>query len=84
MRPWAVVTCQQFAAVASDYMDDQLGAVRRGQAWFHLAWCRRCQAYLRQLRQIVAVLGGLPRRAVAPALRDALQRRYLESRSARE
>ena len=76
MRLWAVVTCQQFALVANDYLEGQLGLAARATARFHLSWCRHCRAYLRQLRQTIATLARLPRPAPAESLHRELLGRF--------
>ena len=43
-----VLTCRQFTLVATEYLEEHLSHAARIQAWFHLSWCRRCRAYLRQ------------------------------------
>ena len=75
-----VLTCRQFTLVATEYLEEHLSLAARIQAWFHLSWCSRCQAYLRQLRQTITTLANLPRQAPPATLHADLVRRFRESR----
>jgi anti-sigma factor RsiW len=76
MRTIGILTCREFTGIATDYLEAQLSPWVRLQVWVHLGWCRRCQAYLRQLRQTIATLARLPRRRPEGATRDTLLRRF--------
>jgi hypothetical protein len=72
------LTCRQFTVQATDYLEDRLGVFARVQVWLHLSWCRRCRAYLRQLRMTIATLGRLPRQGPPDGVRGDLVRRFRE------
>ena len=71
-----LLTCRQFTLLSTDYLEDRLGIIRRVQVWFHLSWCARCRAYLRQMRQTIALLGRLARREPPQEVRGDLLRRF--------
>ena len=74
-----MLTCQQIVDIASDYLDHRLRVRQRLAVLLHIALCRGCRAYFRQLRLTVLALGALPRPAPAPAQRDALIRQFREA-----
>ena len=76
MSSWELLTCQKFTMIATDYVEDGLPFGQRIRARFHLSWCRRCQAYLRQLKQTISAIGGLPRADAPASTREELIRRF--------
>lgn len=73
-----MMTCAQVAELARQHTDGPLPMGMR----VHLAMCKHCRRYLRQLRATVALLGGLDDAAAAddeapldPALAEALRAR---------
>ena len=71
-----LLTCQRFTFLSTDYLEDRLGWVSRAQVWFHLSWCRPCRAYLRQMQQVIAMLGQLPRQQPPQEVHGDLVRRF--------
>lgn len=56
-----MLNCQDVAERASAYLDGGLGRWERLQVRLHLALCRVCREYVRQIGLIVAALHRLPR-----------------------
>lgn len=54
-----MLSCREVTDKASDYLDDALPLGQRMALRMHLAMCRHCRRYLRQLRATVAALGSL-------------------------
>ncbi len=55
-----VLTCREVTELSTDYLEGAL-SVRRGAAFrLHLALCRHCRAFLRQMRLVARVLRVLP------------------------
>lgn len=66
------LTCRELAELVTDYLEDALPARERARFERHLAGCAGCQAYLKQMRETIRVLGHLGEDALDPAARDAL------------
>lgn len=56
-----MLNCREVAERASAYLDAGLGWRERLQMRLHLAMCRICREYVRQLGLIVSALHKLPR-----------------------
>jgi predicted anti-sigma-YlaC factor YlaD len=55
--------CRDVSALATDYMEGQLGLRRRLAVRLHLAICSGCRGFMQQMRRTVRLIGDLP---VAP------------------
>ncbi|MEK1907027.1 MAG: zf-HC2 domain-containing protein [Pseudomonas sp.] len=73
-----MLTCQELVAHSSDFLDGQLGFRERLAVRVHLASCRNCRRFIRQMRVTQAVLRTLPDAAI-PEL-DALAERLASQR----
>lgn len=80
MKPWRFLTCEGFTWLATDCLEERPSLAARLHIWLHLSWCRRCQAYLSQLKRTIETLGRLPGRPVAEEVRADLVRRFRESK----
>ena len=70
------LTCQELVELVTDYLENALGPVDRARFDAHLAECPGCDAYLRQMRttlQLVGATAGLERRPEVSALLDAFR-----------
>jgi hypothetical protein len=45
-----MLTCREATRLASERLDHKLPALERMGLWLHLAMCRHCKAFVRQLR----------------------------------
>lgn len=71
-----ILTCKQLVERVTDARERRLSAFDRAGYRAHLAWCRDCRRFVRQLDQTVAALGALPPESPPPGLlRDVLARR---------
>jgi anti-sigma factor RsiW len=69
-----MLRCREVAELASDYVNGDLSRSRRLAVRLHLAICRACRRYLRQMRETVALLRALSRE---PVERDEASARAL-------
>ncbi len=56
-----MLRCRDVADLASDYVGRDLSRSRRFAVGLHLAICRACRRYFRQMRETVRLLRGLRR-----------------------
>lgn len=70
------MTCQELTELVTDYLEHRLSWRRRLEMQAHLGMCRRCRAYLRQMRKTVHALGELPPDPVPPDVQEALLERF--------
>ncbi|MBB2494929.1 anti-sigma factor family protein [Aquipseudomonas ullengensis] len=73
-----MLTCQELVAHSSDFLDGQLGFRERLAVRVHLASCRNCRRFIRQMRVTQAVLRTLPDEVI-PEL-DSLAERLAQQR----
>lgn len=66
------IVCQEFVEMVTDYLECQLREAEAAWTDEHLASCPHCRAYLEQMRQTIAALGGLAEAGVDPALRERI------------
>lgn len=52
-----MLMCQDVATLASDYIDDELGTVKRLAIGTHLLMCRHCRALISNLRTTREIIG---------------------------
>jgi hypothetical protein len=71
-----MLTCKQIAELATDHAEGYLDFRRGLRFRLHLAICRHCRAYVRQLSITAGALRGLPDPEVSPDLADALLRSF--------
>ncbi len=77
------MTCQQMVELVTDYLEERLPGAERDRFEAHLAICEGCQAYVEQMRALVAELGTLPELALSPALEEDLLDAFRDWRSGR-
>lgn len=73
-----MLTCKELVAHSSDFLDGQLGLRKRLSVRAHLAMCRHCRRFIRQMRLSQAVLRKLPQGKSAEL--DVLAARLAELR----
>ncbi|MEO4047793.1 zf-HC2 domain-containing protein [Pseudomonas sp. CAU 1711] len=76
-----MLTCQELVAHSSDYLDGQLRLRERIAVRAHLAMCRNCRRFIRQMKVTQAVLRQLPERPLPEleVLAERLARQRRES-----
>ena len=73
-----MLSCKELVAHSSDYLDVQLDLRQRLAIRAHLAMCRNCRRFIRQMRLSQLVLRRLPQGQNAEL--DALAQRLAELR----
>lgn len=73
-----MLSCKELVAHSSDFLDGQLSLRERLSVRAHLAMCRHCRRFIRQMKVTQGVLRALPD-APIPEL-DALAERLAQQR----
>ncbi len=73
-----MLSCKDLVAQSSDFLDGQLSLRERLGVRAHLAMCRHCRRFIRQMKVTQRVLHQLPDAAI-PEL-DALAERLAQQR----
>jgi hypothetical protein len=71
-----MLTCKQITELATAYTDGHLPLLDNLRFRLHLAACRHCRSYVRQLDITTRALRALPEPEISPDLTDALLRRF--------
>jgi hypothetical protein len=71
-----MLTCKEITELATDHAEGHLPLVAALRFRLHVAACRHCRAYVRQLAAAAGALRRLPEPEVSPDLEDALLRRF--------
>ncbi len=73
----AGLTCVELVELVSDYLEGDLSPGERARFDAHLAECDGCQAYVEQMRTVIALTGRLTQESIPPegerALLDAFR-----------
>ena len=67
------LSCRELVDLVSDYLEGALPAAAHARFETHIAGCDDCAAYLRQMRETLAVLGTLPADALSREAEDDLR-----------
>jgi anti-sigma factor RsiW len=54
------LSCRELVELVSDYLEGALPPAERARFEKHIVGCDNCAAYVRQMRETVALLGTLP------------------------
>jgi len=60
------LACRELVQLVTDYLEGVLPAAERDRFEQHIASCRGCAVYLRQMRELVRVSGRLPAGSTRP------------------
>lgn len=71
-----MLTCKEMTELCTDYLEGRLPFMQRLKFRMHIAMCKNCRAYLRQMRTTVRTLGELPDPPMPPEVREELLRRF--------
>ncbi len=77
------MTCRQMVELVTRYLEGDLPGAERRRFEAHLARCEGCQAYVEQMRALVAELGTLPEVRLSPAMEEDLLAAFRDWRSGR-
>jgi len=71
-----MLTCQQLTERVTDYLDGRLSVMEGLSFRLHLGMCRRCRAFVQQMKATIQTLGLLPSQRVPAAVRAEILGRY--------
>jgi anti-sigma factor RsiW len=72
------LSCAELVELVTDYLEGALSADERDEVETHLAICKGCVEYVRQMRETIAVSGALPREPLSHEAREKLLRAFRE------
>jgi anti-sigma factor RsiW len=72
------MSCRELVELVSDYLEGALPPHDHSRFEAHVAGCGDCAAYLRQMRETLALLGTLPAAALSRAAEDDLRAAFRE------
>lgn len=78
-----MLNCRDITERASAYVDAALPWRMRLQMWMHLAMCRFCRAYVRQMALVSHTLSRLPRQRSDRPVPEALVTIFRDAHRAR-
>jgi anti-sigma factor RsiW len=67
------MSCRELVELVSDYLEGALPADQHSRFEAHIAGCVNCAAYLRQMRETIALLGTLPADALSREAEEELR-----------
>lgn len=79
-----MMTCEEVAAIARDHVEGRLPGRAGLGVRLHLAMCKHCRRYLRQLRATLRLLREQPGDAPHPDEEAALLEQFRATRSRRD
>jgi predicted anti-sigma-YlaC factor YlaD len=62
----ADLACRELVQVVTDYLEGALSGAERQRFEEHIATCRGCRVYLRQMRDLVLLSGRIAAETAAP------------------
>jgi anti-sigma factor RsiW len=72
------LTCAELVEFVTDYLEGALSADERDDVEKHLAICKGCVEYVRQMRETIAVSGALRVEPLSQEAREKLLRAFRE------
>jgi anti-sigma factor RsiW len=60
------LSCREMVELVTDYLEDALPPPERARFEAHIAVCEGCTMYLRQMREMLDVLGELTTDSISP------------------
>lgn len=66
------LACQELVELVSDYLEGALSDTDRARFEAHIAGCDNCTAYVRQMRETIALMGELTTASISPEARAEL------------
>ena len=68
-----MLSCREMSELTTDYLEGRLSLGERVRFRMHIAMCRDCHTYVRNVRELVETLGALP---VSPEAPEELLERF--------
>jgi anti-sigma factor RsiW len=75
------LSCRELVELVSDYLEGALSPDQHSRFEAHVAGCANCAAYLRQMRETLALLGTLPADALSSEAEAELRAAFREWRT---
>jgi anti-sigma factor RsiW len=72
------MSCRELVELVSDYLEGALAPHEHSRFEAHIAGCDHCAAYLRQMRETLALLGTLPADPLSREAEDDLRVAFRE------
>jgi anti-sigma factor RsiW len=66
------LSCQELVELVTDYFEDALTPADRARFEAHIALCEGCTMYLRQMREMLDLLGELSTESISPQAESEL------------
>jgi anti-sigma factor RsiW len=66
------LSCDELVELVTDYLEGALAADERDEVEKHLAICKGCVEYVRQMRKTIAASGALAREPLSQEAREKL------------
>ena len=76
-----MINCREIREQTPSYLDGDVPFGQRLSIWMHLAMCRVCSTYVRQIRIIRDRLGNLPGISPRRDLREESRRKFNRSQA---
>jgi anti-sigma factor RsiW len=78
----AGLSCQELVELVTDYLEDALSPADRARFDAHIAGCEGCTMYLRQMREMLELLGELTTDSISPQAEAELRATFRDWKSA--
>ncbi len=78
-----MLTCKEITELVTEYAEGNLSFTDRLRFRMHIAMCRNCRRYVRQVKATAVALGMLPQPEMSPDLEQELLRRFESWKRAR-
>ena len=72
------LSCAELVELVTDYLERALSPDERDEVEKHLAICKGCAEYVRQMRETIAASGALYREPLSEEAREKLLRAFRE------
>ena len=76
------LSCQELVELVTDYFEDALSPTDRARFESHIAACEGCTMYVRQMREMLEVLGELTTDSISPQAEEELLAAFRDWKSA--
>ncbi len=76
-----MLSCAQITELVATYLDKQMPLRQRMSFRMHIAMCRHCRRYLKQVRTTIQLTGALPTEPMPDAVRDDLVRALMAAQA---
>jgi anti-sigma factor RsiW len=82
-RDGGPLSCRELVELVTDHLEGALSPTDDARFEAHIAGCANCTAYVRQMRETIAVLGGLATDSLSPQAEAELRTAFREWRAGR-